>query len=271
MRKNNVKKIFAALLALGLISTFTACQNSSKHTESYSEFKWPDSEIASLIPTPKSSIGKIEDDSYNYLRVYVSNTTKEQFNDYIDECKKKGFTVDYSKSDDSYSAKNKDGYDLDIQYEDNNVMEIVLDDPDEESSTESTTSKTESSKSEQSSASEVESSIASKSESSEAKTENSKSEQSKSENDIDPKFKEAMDSYEKFIDEYVEFMKKYNESDNAISMLSEYTDYLKQYTETMEKLDDMDDDELTNAELAYYTETMLRINKKLTEVAQEMS
>lgn len=44
-------------------------------------------------------------------------------------------------------------------------------------------------------------------------------------------FKEAMDSYEKFFDEYVAFMKKYQESDNATEMLSDYLKFMEQYSE----------------------------------------
>lgn len=285
MRKNTLKKILAALLALGIISALTACNNSSSSTvslessyaESYSEFKWPDSKIASLIPTPKSNIGKIKDDSSNFLCVYVSNTTKNQFSDYIDECKKKGFTVDYNKGDDYYYAKNEDGYNLDIRYKDDNVMEIVLSEPYEESSTTSTTSKTESSKSEQSSSSKVESTtskpkteskVESKSESSKPKEESSKS---KSDNIIDPKFKEAMDSYEEFINEYVDFMKKYHANPTNATLINEYAEYTSKYAEMLKKFNEWEDEDLNSAETAYYIDVQARVSKKLVAVSYEIS
>ena len=277
MRKNTLKKILAALLALGIISALTACSNSSSYTPSYSEFEWPDSEIASLIPTPKSNIGKIYSESSEHLSIDVSNTTKEQFNGYIDECKKKGFTVDYNKSDGFYSAKNKDGYNISLFYKDGDIMDITLNEPKEESSTTSTTSKTESSKSEQSSSSKVESTtskpkteskVESKSESSKPKEESSKS---KSDNIIDPKFKEAMDSYEEFIDEYVDFMKKYHANPTNATLINEYAEYTSKYAEMLKKFNEWEDEDLNSAETAYYIDVQARVSKKLVAVSYEIS
>lgn len=90
---------------------------------------------------------------------------------------------------------------------------------------------------------------------------------------VSPDFKAAMDSYEAFFDEYVEFMKKYEtmlDSDNpmaALTWLSEYTSWLNRYAETMDKLNDIDEDSLSVADYAYYIDVMARINKKLLEVA----
>ena len=94
-------------------------------------------------------------------------------------------------------------------------------------------------------------------------------EEERSENDISPEFKEAMDSYEAFFDEYVEFMKVYKDSDNPTAMMMEYVDYMSKYADAMEKLDEIDEDDLTTAEEAYYIDTMARINKKLLEVTED--
>ena len=83
---------------------------------------------------------------------------------------------------------------------------------------------------------------------------------------IRPEFKETMDRYEVFFNEYVSFMQKYNESDDALSMMTDYSDFLERYTEAMEQLSEIESQEISNEELAYYTEVMLRINQKLLEV-----
>lgn len=85
---------------------------------------------------------------------------------------------------------------------------------------------------------------------------------------IDPAFKEAMDSYEAFFDEYVEFMKKYENAteEELTGMLADYNRYLSQYIETTEKLESIDEDELTTEELQYYLELNTRINEKLAEI-----
>lgn len=85
-------------------------------------------------------------------------------------------------------------------------------------------------------------------------------------NEVTPEFKEAMDSYEAFFDEYAEFMKKYSESDNPTAMLGDYSSMMTRYAETMEKLDEIDEDSLSAADALYYTEVMARINQKLMSV-----
>ncbi len=216
----------------------------------YSEFSWPDSEIAQLIPVPKSNYGTIDwEASYGFV-IYVSQTSIDDFNEYVDSCKECGFTVDYQAGDDYYYADNESGYHLDLKYEDGNVMFVRMDEPDEETATEtdevveSETTETEVTEEEDTTASDV------------------------SDSDIRPEFKEAMDSYEAFFDEYVEFMQKYQESDDATSMLTDYANYMSQYAETMEKLGELEDENMTTAEAAYYLEVTTRINQKILEVAQ---
>ncbi len=80
---------------------------------------------------------------------------------------------------------------------------------------------------------------------------------------IRPDFKEAMDSYEAFFDEYIDFMTRYKNADNPASMLLDYTSFMKRYADTMEKLDAINEDELSSAESAYYTDVMARISAKM--------
>ena len=80
-------------------------------------------------------------------------------------------------------------------------------------------------------------------------------------------FKEAMDSYEAFYDEYVEFMKKYKESSDTTSMLDDYMDILNQANEFNSKMAEWDDGNMNDAELKYYLEVTSRVTQKLAEVA----
>ena len=48
----------------------------------------------------------------------------------------------------------------------------------------------------------------------------------------------------------------------------EYSEYMKKYTETMQKLEQIDSEELTTEEYSYYIDTMARIQKKLLESTQ---
>lgn len=83
---------------------------------------------------------------------------------------------------------------------------------------------------------------------------------------IRPDVKEAIDSYEEFIDEYCRFMKKYMSSSNPMLMMTEYLDYMQKMSDMSEKFDKLDDSDWTTAETAYYTEIMLRCQNKLLGV-----
>lgn len=94
----------------------------------------------------------------------------------------------------------------------------------------------------------------------------SKAQRSGTESMVTPEFKRMMDSYEDFFDKYIEFMKKYRNSDDIVSMMSEFEDYMKKYADVMQKMNEINEDDLSTADLAYYTEVSARIMKKLGEV-----
>ena len=71
-------------------------------------------------------------------------------------------------------------------------------------------------------------------------------------------FKRAMDKYEKFFEEYVEFMKKPD--------MHRYAEIMAEYSEALEALEDLGDYDLTEAELAYYLEVYARIMDNLADV-----
>lgn len=79
-------------------------------------------------------------------------------------------------------------------------------------------------------------------------------------------FKTAMDSYENFMNEYVDFMKKYNENPSDLSLLSDYADYMSDYTDFVEDFEKWEDEDLNDAELAYYLDVQTRVTKKLLEI-----
>lgn len=88
---------------------------------------------------------------------------------------------------------------------------------------------------------------------------------------IRPEFKEMMDQYEAFFDDYIAFMKKYlsassNDATTVFGMLQDYLDWLKKYSEVMEDFEDIGDGDLTRAEAFYYAEVSLRIEEKLLSV-----
>ena len=63
----------------------------------------------------------------------------------------------------------------------------------------------------------------------------------------------------------MDFMKSYDASN--VSALGDYLSFLGKYTEYMQKLDDLDDADLTDAETIYLAQATLRIDQMLLEVA----
>lgn len=64
---------------------------------------------------------------------------------------------------------------------------------------------------------------------------------------------------------YVDFMKKYKNSSDTTSMLTDYTKLMKEYADWTQKIGDMKSD-LSGDDLNYYLEVMSRVTKKLSEV-----
>lgn len=101
---------------------------------SMEELKWPTQGIASILPVPKSTVGKIEWESSNNCLIYVGEMSMEDYNAYVNECVAVGFNIDYDKGDTYYRADNAEGYSLSLEYEGFNTVFIRIDEPDEISS-----------------------------------------------------------------------------------------------------------------------------------------
>ncbi len=91
--------------------------------------QWATSDIASLLPIPASTIGHIERNDEKGFSIYLGNTSHSEHNTYVTDCESKGFTVDFQKQDKYFSAKNADGYQLNVQYKGCNVIYISIIEP----------------------------------------------------------------------------------------------------------------------------------------------
>ena len=101
-------------------------------------------------------------------------------------------------------------------------------------------------------------------------TEQGESEAAESaESGLRAEFTQAMDSYDAFIDEYCAFMKTYAESDGSdAELLAEYGNYMQKYAEAMEAFEAWNDNDMNEAETAYYLEVQSRTMSKLLEVLE---
>lgn len=270
--KNPVKKILCTVMALLVVGTsgvvFTGCGSDSNESssskvetkaettaeetrptdyrgEEYGDIDWPTQGLATKLPEPSSMIGEISRDSYDEFDVTVASVTKDDFKDYVKACKEKGFIVNYDGTDDSYEAKNNDGYSLRVyyyDYDESYTMDITIEPPKGQKATKPKATKPKA-------------------------TKKTTSKKSNSTSGVNADFKATMDSYEEFFNDYVDFMKKYKNSTDITSMASDYADYMTKYSDMMQKLNDIKSEDLSTADLAYYNEVNARITKKLAEVA----
>lgn len=206
---------------------------------------WPTGIAGEQLPVPKSTIGKFSFEYSDNFFVYIGNTSKTDYAEYVNACSKKGFDVDYQKGDNYYYADNSQGWHISVRYEGNNVMSIDIDAPKDDNNTSSLSQTANSDTSET----------------------NSNEDSSKNEK-LDPNFKAAMDSYEKFMDDYIAFMRKFEKNPNDLSLITDYAKYMSDYADFVEDFEKWEDEDMNAAETAYYIEVQARVSKKLLEAAQ---
>ncbi len=84
---------------------------------------------------------------------------------------------------------------------------------------------------------------------------------------IDPEFKAFWDSYEDFVDEYVDYLKHYDSSNiEQLEHLSQLVDKEAEFAKKAAVYED-DEEELTDAEVVYMIDVSARIEKKLLEAS----
>lgn len=81
-----------------------------------------------------------------------------------------------------------------------------------------------------------------------------------------PAFKEAMDTYESFYNEYCDFLSKYAQNPTDFSLLGQYAGMLSKAGEMDAAFKKWDEDDLNSAELQYYLEVNSRVLQKLAGV-----
>ncbi len=210
--------------------------------EELGTLEWPENGLGSVLPTPSSTIGKVERDDSDYFSVKIGDMSLDDFSDYIKECEETGFNIDYSKSEGYYSAKNKDNQKVYVKYSGFNTVEITTEIVGNEKTTEDSEE--------------------------DVKDENNQTDDSQYIDGMRPEFKEAMDSYEEFMDEYVVFMKKYANSDGTdMSIYSDYANYMSKYAKFVEDFEKWEDEQMNTAETAYYIQVQNRVSQKLLEIA----
>ena len=220
--------------------------------EEMGEFEWPTNGLGAMLPATESTVGDISWDNSETFIVHVGDTPIEDYKDYVKVCEDIGFTIDYSRDDEYYSAENAEGYKLTLRYLGFNKIEISLKAPEETSvPAEDNTKPNETPKSEDTTKPE----------------ETTPPKDTSNNTGLDPDFKEAMDSYEEFMNEYVAFMKKYSANPSDLGLLANYAKIMGEYADFVEDFEKWEDADLNAEETKYYLEVQNRVTQKLLEVA----
>ena len=106
--------IVAFVLIVPIINTGTGTQSN------YKRINWEYIALKEHLPKPKEEIGKIIVNSDDYLSVYIRAKNEDDYRNYIESCKKFGYTINAKNDTNSYTANSEDGYNLRIWFSDYN-------------------------------------------------------------------------------------------------------------------------------------------------------
>lgn len=113
--------LLAVVVVVGAISTLFGGGGGDK-------IKWPEMVLGTMISEPPSLKGTLYENSDEQLWVSLDGVSDSQYNDYLDDCISKGFSVDSQKESYSYKAYNAEGYLLDMSHIGENLS-ITLEAP----------------------------------------------------------------------------------------------------------------------------------------------
>ena len=100
-----MKKALSLIFVLIALLCFASCVG---------ELEWPTGKLGRLIPQIEGAKGEVHYENLDSLYITVDDISENQYLDYIDDCKSKGFSIDITEDSDSYIAFNKDGYKIDL-------------------------------------------------------------------------------------------------------------------------------------------------------------
>lgn len=257
--KVKIHRLHSALALVGflMIIPFFVTMNSggsrdSEYKKEYEKTKWSSLTLAQYLPDPPNDMMDVILDSEDSLSVDIDNVSRESYKSYIEACKEKGYNLESSLLTGSYTAQNADGYKLRLYYySDKKELDINLDIPKNEDPQAGTAENGETQNAPENSAESTQPDTQAEAPAS-------------SGTGVDPQLKATLDSYEKFIDEYISFAKKYKDSNQPVSMLADYTKIMTQYADWATKLSEIKSENLSPADLGYYMEVTARCAQKIS-------
>ncbi|MDR1549038.1 MAG: hypothetical protein LBT06_10685, partial [Hungatella sp.] len=95
-----------------------ATKEYSEYGETIDLITWPDSKISKTIPKPKAKVITTSTDEEDSFWFKIYDYTTKDVSDYITKCKDAGFNIELSEKKTSMHAKNSEGYELSLSYND---------------------------------------------------------------------------------------------------------------------------------------------------------
>ena len=92
----------------------------------FTKVAWPAYVLDGRIPVPASDQGNVSWENNSGFQIYIGNTTKDDYNSYIEACLKAGFDQDYSRGDGYFYGDDTSGNHLRVSYEGFNIMEVYF-------------------------------------------------------------------------------------------------------------------------------------------------
>lgn len=119
--------LYIVMLALAIILIIPYIHLFKSDYEKVKRFKWSDVVLANIVPETKSRVGEILINSKEQLSLDVQRIDQNQYDDYIENCKEEGFSVEAVQQGNAYTAYNDSGYKLStIYYVDECTMHLDL-------------------------------------------------------------------------------------------------------------------------------------------------
>lgn len=211
--------------------------------------QWSKTSLGDRIPKPDAPIIEVNEDDEDDFAFEAYGISSDEFDAYVGQCQTLGYTVAPNSYEGYYSATNAEQYEITLNYYDSDEsMDVRVEAPDEPVEP---TSETPASTPAATAAADATSAASSAPASG-----------------IRPEFQQAMDSYEAFIGEYIDFMERYEQSDGSdLTLLADYADYMSRYADMMTDFDAWNSEDMTTEESLYYLEVQARVSQKLLEAA----
>ncbi len=130
-KRPNSHLIFAVLGLLLILPILKSCNSSdaaSNTPKEESTFEWPQSGICSVLPEPSTNKGELNIYSTALILELEQMSIQDYYN-YVEACKVKGFTIDVEQTNTEFGAYNSEGYHLRTYYDYQSTINVDLYNP----------------------------------------------------------------------------------------------------------------------------------------------